>query len=154
MPGTVHILRKSSQQPCEVGITIIPILQMRKLRHKEASYSGSGRYRYPILEWGKLKHRVKVTCSISHREVVSEVELETRITTSKPRVFSVAPQLSPSLFNLMKELKQAWPVLSRSIWAMGWRTWGWGVGLTLGVWKNRLLCLKLGTALLDLYIQD
>ena len=101
-----------------------------------------------------LHPRNQETCSISHREVVSEVELETRITTSKPRVFSVAPQLSPSLFNLMKELKQAWPVLSRSIWAMGWRTWGWGVGLTLGVWKNLLLCLKLGPALLDLYIQD
>lgn len=33
------------------------------------------------------------------------MELETRITTSKSRIFSVAPQLSPSLFNLMKGAK-------------------------------------------------
>lgn len=59
MPGTVHILYlgKSSQQPCEVGIIIIPILQIRKMRHREASYSRLYRYCYPILEWGKPKHR-------------------------------------------------------------------------------------------------
>ena len=87
MPGTVHILYlgKSSQQPCEVGVIIIPILQMRKLSHREASYSRLERYCYSILEWGKPKHRGEVTCSISHREAVSEVELETRITASKSR---------------------------------------------------------------------
>lgn len=52
MPGTVHILYlgKSSQQPCEVGIIIIPILQIRKLRHRKASYSRLDRFHYPILE--------------------------------------------------------------------------------------------------------
>lgn len=40
MPGTVHIyLGKSSQQPCEVGIIIKPILQIRKLRHRDKHYT-------------------------------------------------------------------------------------------------------------------
>lgn len=59
MPGTVHVsyLGKSSQQPCEVGIIIIPIFQIRKERHREASYSRLAGYCYSMFEWGKPKHR-------------------------------------------------------------------------------------------------
>lgn len=56
---------------------------------------------------------------------MSEMELETSITTSKSRVLSVAPQLSPSLFSWMERLKQMWPIPSRNLQAMGWGSWDW-----------------------------
>lgn len=62
----------------------------------------------------------EVTCLRPHREAVSVVDLETKITASKSRVPSVAPQLSPSLSRLMEELEQMWPILSKSIQTMGW----------------------------------
>lgn len=80
------------------------------------------------------------------------MELETKITASKSKVLSVVPQLSPSVFSLMEELKQMWPILSRSIQAMERGSLGWGVCLAVGHFGEPSVVR--GTALLDLYIKD
>lgn len=136
MPGTVHVLYlgKSSQQPCEVGIIIIPILQIRKVKHREASYSRLDRYYYSMFESSTetKAQRCEVTYSRSHKEAVSKVELETTIAASKSRVLSVAPQLSPTLFSLMEKLKQMWPILSKKHPSHGMEELG--LGCASGIW--------------------